>query len=44
VVINADEGLRHRQVVWLMDEARKAGAVHLAIATDGGDVQQERPE
>jgi biopolymer transport protein ExbD len=35
VVINADEGLKHREVVWLMDEARKAGAVHMAIATDG---------
>ena len=37
VVINADQNLRHRNVVWLMDEARKAGAVHLAIATDGNE-------
>ncbi len=35
VVINAHENLRHRQVIWLMDEARKAGATQLAIATDG---------
>jgi biopolymer transport protein ExbD len=35
VVINADADLLHRQVVWLMDEARLAGASHLAIATDG---------
>ena len=35
VVINADEQLRHREVVWLMDEARIAGASHLAIATNG---------
>ncbi|NIM04817.1 MAG: biopolymer transporter ExbD [Armatimonadetes bacterium] len=35
VVINADESIRHREVVWLMDVARKAGAVHMAIATDG---------
>lgn len=39
VVINADESLRHRQVVWLMDEARQAGATHLAIATDGNTQQ-----
>jgi biopolymer transport protein ExbD len=35
VVINADSDLLHRQVVGLMDEARLAGATHLAIATDG---------
>lgn len=38
VVINADENLRHREVVWLMDEARKAGAIQMAIATDGREL------
>jgi biopolymer transport protein ExbD len=35
IVINADESLRHREVVWLMDIARLAGAKHMAIATTG---------
>jgi biopolymer transport protein ExbD len=35
VVVNADGSLRHREIVWLMDQARQAGAVHMAIATDG---------
>jgi biopolymer transport protein ExbD len=44
VVINADAELRHRQVVHLMDQARQAGAIHLAIATDGNEaVLQEEP-
>jgi biopolymer transport protein ExbD len=33
VVINADEQVRHREVVWAMDEAKKAGAARMAIAT-----------
>lgn len=33
VVINADEQVRHREVVWVMDEAKKAGAAKMAIAT-----------
>jgi biopolymer transport protein ExbD len=37
VVINADASLLHREVVWMMDEARKAGAVQMAIATNGAD-------
>jgi len=37
VVINADETLAHREVVRLMDQARQAGATHMAIATNGED-------
>ena len=44
VVINAAEMLRHRDVVGLMDIARKAGATHMAIATDGKRGEAEPPE
>lgn len=40
VVINADQNLAHREVVRLMDEARKAGATHMAIATDGDNSEE----
>ena len=33
VVINADTGLRHGRVVAAMDAAKRAGASHMAIAT-----------
>ncbi len=33
VVINADESIRHRQVMAAMDAAKQAGAQHMAIAT-----------
>ncbi len=32
VVINADEEVRHGRVVEILDEARRVGVVHLAIA------------
>lgn len=34
VVINADTRLRHGRVVAAMDAAKRAGAVHMAIATE----------
>lgn len=34
VVIQADHRVSHGRVVSVMDEAKKAGAVHLAIATE----------
>ena len=33
VVINADETIRHREVVQAMDAAKRAGAASMAIAT-----------
>ena len=33
VVINADGKLRHEQVIRVMDEAKRAGAARMAIAT-----------
>jgi biopolymer transport protein ExbD len=36
VIINADTSVRHGFVVSAMDEARKAGVTHFAIATDKG--------
>ncbi len=33
VVINADARVRHGEVVAAMDEAKRAGAAHMAIAT-----------
>ena len=33
VVINADTRIRHGEVVWAMDAAKKAGAGRMAIAT-----------
>ncbi len=36
VIINADKSVMHGIVVGAMDEARKAGVVHFAIATDRG--------
>jgi biopolymer transport protein ExbD len=36
VIINADMSVRHGLVVSAMDEARRAGVTHFAIATDKG--------
>lgn len=36
VIINADRHVEHGLVVGAMDEARKAGVTHFAIATDRG--------
>jgi len=36
VIINADKQVLHGLVVGVMDEARKAGVVRFAIATDRG--------
>ncbi len=36
VIINADKHVEHGTVVAAMDEARKAGVTHFAIATDRG--------
>ncbi len=36
VIINADKHVEHGMVVAAMDEARKAGVTHFAIATDRG--------
>ena len=36
VVIKADQGVSHGRVVHLMELAKKAGLVHLAIGTSGG--------
>ncbi|HUU54550.1 MAG TPA: biopolymer transporter ExbD [Armatimonadota bacterium] len=40
VVINADEGIRHGEVVAAMDAAKNAGAARMAIATRP---RQEKP-
>jgi biopolymer transport protein ExbD len=36
VVLKADKGVSHGRVVNLMERAKKAGLVHLAIGTSGG--------
>ncbi len=36
VVLKADKGVTHGRVVNLMERAKKAGLVHLAIGTSGG--------
>lgn len=42
IVINADKMVRHGRVIAAMDEAKKAGAAKMVIATQPADMQEPR--